>query len=253
MVNYKCHKYTEMDVIDMSELKYKRVLLKLSGEALAADKSQGILSFDFMAEVCKTIKECVALGAQVAVITGGGNIWRGRSGGNIDRSKSDNIGMLATVINSLGFCTALEGEGVDAVVMSALQMDKVCEFYTKEKAVKALSEGKVVIVAGGTGNPFFSTDTAAALRAAELEVDMILCAKNIDAVYTADPEKDPNAKKLDTISYDEIIDKELGVIDLSASLFCRENKIPQLIFGLAQPENIIKAITGEKVGTTVTV
>lgn len=237
----------------MAELKYKRVLLKLSGEALAADKTQGILSFDFMSEVCKVIKTCLSLGAEIAVITGGGNIWRGRSGGNIDRSKSDNIGMLATVINSLGFCTALEAEGVEAVVMSALQMDKVCEFYTKDKAVKALSEGKVVIVAGGTGNPYFSTDTAAALRAAELEVDTILCAKNIDAVYTADPNKDPTAKKLDSITYDEIIDKELGVIDLSASLFCRENKIPQLIFGLAEPENIVKAITGEKVGTTVTI
>lgn len=233
-------------------LKYKRILLKLSGEALAGDKDKGILDFDFMSEVCKRVKKCISLGAEIAVINGGGNIWRGRSGGKIDRSRSDSIGMLATVINALGFCTALENEGVPAVVMSALQMDKVCEFYTKEKAVKAMSEGKVVIIAGGTGNPYFSTDTAAALRAAELETDIILCAKTIDAVYTADPKKDPSAKRLEVVTYDEIIEKELGIIDLSAALFCREYKVPQLIFGLADPENIVRAVTGEKIGTVVT-
>lgn len=219
---------------------------------MAGDKDKGILDFDFMSEVCKKVKECISLGAEIAVINGGGNIWRGRSGGKIDRSRSDSIGMLATVINALGFCTALENEGVPAVVMSALQMDKVCEFYTKEKAVKAMSEGKVVIIAGGTGNPYFSTDTAAALRAAELETDIILCAKTIDAVYTADPKKDPSAKRLEVVTYDEIIEKELGIIDLSAALFCREYKVPQLIFGLADPENIVRAVTGEKIGTVVT-
>ena len=232
--------------------KYKRILLKLSGEALAAGKDKGILDFDFMSEVCRQVKECRKLGVEIAVINGGGNIWRGRSGGRIDRTRSDSIGMLATVINALGFCTALENEGVPAVVMSALQMDKVCEFYTKEKAMKAMSEGKVVIVAGGTGNPYFSTDTAAALRAAELETDIILCAKTIDAVYTADPKVDPAAKRLDSVTYDELIEKKLGIIDLSAAIFCRDYKVSQLIFGLSDPENIVRAVNGEKLGTVVT-
>lgn len=232
-------------------LKYKRVLLKLSGEALAHEKDHGILDFDFMSEVCKRIKKCTEMGAEIAIVTGGGNIWRGRTGGNIDRCRSDNIGMLATMINSLGLCTALENEGVPAVVMSALQADKVCEFYTKEKAVKAMKAGQVVIVAGGTGNPYFSTDTAASLRAAELEVDAILSAKNIDAVFTADPKVDPNAKKLDVVTYDEILEKSLGVIDLASALMCRDCGIPQVIFGLSDPDNIVRVISGEKIGTEV--
>lgn len=230
--------------------KYKRILLKLSGEALSKG-ADGILNFDFIAEVAEKIKVCADDGAQIAIVIGGGNIWRGKTGTQISRSRSDHIGMLATVINSLAMATGLENAGLKTVTMTAIPMQQIAEPYVRDKAVEHLENGKVVIVACGTGSPFFSTDTAAVLRAVELDCDAALFAKNIDGVYTADPKKDPNAKKLDSISYDDILKNDLAVVDSTAAAMGRENKLPVLLFGLDKPENIIKAINGEKLGTIV--
>ncbi|MBE6623579.1 MAG: UMP kinase [Ruminococcaceae bacterium] len=230
--------------------KYKRILLKLSGEALSKG-ADGILNFDFIAEVAEKIKVCADDGAQIAIVIGGGNIWRGKTGTQISRSRSDHIGMLATVINSLAMATGLENAGLKTVTMTAIPMQQIAEPYVRDKAVEHLENGKIVIVACGTGSPFFSTDTAAVLRAVELDCDAALFAKNIDGVYTADPKKDPNAKKLDSISYDDILKNDLAVVDSTAAAMGRENKLPVLLFGLDKPENIIKAINGEKLGTIV--
>ena len=230
--------------------KYKRILLKLSGEALSKG-ADGILNFDFIAEVAEKIKVCADDGAQIAIVIGGGNIWRGKTGTQISRSRSDHIGMLATVINSLAMATGLENAGLKTVTMTAIPMQQIAEPYVRDKAVEHLENGKVVIVACGTGSPFFSTDTAAVLRAVELDCDAALFAKNIDGVYTADPKKDPNAKKLDSISYDDILKNDLAVVDSTAAAMGRENKLPVLLFGLDKPENITKAINGEKLGTIV--
>lgn len=230
--------------------KYKRILLKLSGEALSGD-SDSIFDFDFMKTVAKQIKRCKDEGVQVAIVIGGGNIWRGKTGTQITRTCSDNIGMLATTINSLAMSACLEDEGVSTTVMSGIQMDKIAPFYTAESAISNLEKGNVVIISCGSSNPFFSTDTAAVLRAAELCADISLFAKNIDAVYTADPRKDANAVRLDRITYDEILKNNLEAIDFTASAFGRENNLKILVFGLADPENIYRAVCGEKLGTLI--
>lgn len=232
--------------------KYKRVLLKLSGEALAPDnRAEGILNFDFINKVSQQIKKCVDEGTQVAIVIGGGNIWRGAKGVQVTRSRSDNMGMLATTINSLAVKTGIENAGTPCEVMSALPMDKIAEYYTSEKAIKYLEEGRVVIVSGGSGNPYFSTDTAAVLRAAELECDASLFAKNIDGIYTADPKTDPTATKLDKLTYTEIIDNNLKAIDLTAAAFGRENDIDLIVFGLKEENSIVRVCAGEKLGTVI--
>lgn len=230
--------------------KYKRVVLKLSGEALVKDGSKGIIDFEFVDSVAKQIKRCVNEGVSFGIIIGGGNIWRG-AGKKINRSRADHMGMLATVINSLAVQSVLEENGVETRTMTALQMNQVAEPYIRNKAVSHLDKGRVVIIACGTGNPYFSTDTAAVLRAAELGAEVVLFAKNIDGVYTADPKTDPTAKKLDSISYDDIIHHDLSVIDSTASAFGRDNNLPILLFGLDNPENIYRAVNGEKIGTVV--
>lgn len=230
--------------------KYKRVLLKLSGEALKNSSKDGIIDFDFVGKVAKQIKRCTDEGVSFGIVIGGGNIWRG-AGKSIDRTRADHMGMLATVINSLAVQTVLEEEGVPARTMTALQMNQITEPYIRNKAVSHMDKGRVVIIACGTGNPYFSTDTAAVLRAAEIGADVVLFAKNIDGVYTADPKKDPTAKKIDEMTYNDIIHHDLAVIDSTASSFGRDNKLPIIIFGLDNPENIYKAVCGEKVGTIV--
>ncbi len=230
--------------------KYKRVVLKLSGEALMNTGKDGIIDFDFVDSVAKQIKRCVDEGVSFGVVIGGGNIWRG-AGKKINRTRADHMGMLATVINSLAVQSVLEQNGVEARTMAALNMNQVAEPYIRNKAVSHMQKGRVVIIACGSGNPYFSTDTAAVLRAAELDAEVVLFAKNIDGVYTADPKKDPNAKKLDTISYGDIIHNDLMVIDSTASAFGRDNNLPLLLFGLNDPENIYRAVNGESIGTIV--
>ncbi len=230
--------------------KYKRVVLKLSGEALMKSGKDGIIDFDFVDSVAKQIKRCVDEGVSFGIVIGGGNIWRG-AGKKINRTRADHMGMLATVINSLAVQSTLEKNGVDARTMTALSMNQVAEPYIRNKAVSHMDKGRVVIIACGSGNPYFSTDTAAVLRAAELDAQVVLFAKNIDGVYTADPKKDPTAKKLDKLTYDDIIHHDLTVIDSTASAFGRDNNLPLLIFGLDNPENIYKAVCGEPIGTIV--
>ncbi|MBP1577103.1 MAG: UMP kinase [Oscillospiraceae bacterium] len=229
-------------------LKYKRVLLKLSGEAMAGEKHFG-LDYPTVSNICKSIKECVDIGAEVAIVVGGGNFWRGRSSGEMERTRADHIGMLATVMNALSLADALESQGVDVRVQTAITMQAVAEPYIRNKAVRHLQKGRVVIFGCGTGNPFFSTDTAAALRSVEINADVILMAKMIDGVYSADPKKDPNAVRYDEISFSEILNKELAVIDSTAASLCRDNNMPVLIFSLEDPNNIVKAIQGDTIGT----
>ena len=232
--------------------KYKRVLLKLSGEALA-EGSNGLYNYDFVDTVAEKIKKSVDMGAQIAVVCGGGNIWRGRQGGKMDRVRADRMGMLATVMNAIALQDAFIAKGMDAVIMTAIPIQGVSETYNRDEAIRCLESGKVVIFGAGTGSPYFTTDTTALLRAAEIKADASLFAKNIDGVYTADPRKDPTAVKLDNITYDRIISDRLGVIDLTAATFGLENKMTVLLFGLADPENIVRAVSGEKLGTLLTV
>lgn len=233
------------------EAKYKRVLLKVSGEALAGEKGYG-LDEATLDKVSESIKKVVEMGVQVTIVVGGGNIWRGRSSENMDRTRADHMGMLATVINALGLCSALESCGVETRVQSAIEMRAVAEPYIRGKAVRHLQKGRVVIFAAGTGNPFMSTDTAAALRAVETEADIILLAKKVDAVYDSDPNLNPDAKRFDALSFSDILGKELGVMDSTAASMCRDNNMPILVFGLDDPENIIRAVSGEHIGTLVT-
>lgn len=228
---------------------YKRVLLKLSGEALSADDC--IVNYEYIQKIGTVVKRCVDEGAQIAIVVGGGNIWRGRQSLSMDRTRADQMGMLATVINSLAIQDAFISVGLDTVAMSAVEMNVFAEQYTKRHAVEALESGKVVVFGAGTGNPFFSTDTGAVLRASEIEADVILMAKNIDGVYTADPKKDPNAKKLDSTTYDYILSNHLGVIDMTAASLAMDNSLPLYLFGLDDPENIYKVITGENMGTII--
>jgi len=233
----------------MKTPKYKRILLKLSGEALAPENGSSILDFDFMAEVAKQIKRCVDEGVQVAVIVGAGNIWRGRQGTGMDRCRADHMGMLATAINSLALQDAFLRHGIEAKVLSSVEMNTFADFYTQRDADKYLSEGKVVIFGGGLGAPYFSTDTPAVVRAAEIGADMVLMAKNVDGLYTADPKKDPNAKRYDDVTYSEILEKNLKAFDLTAVSFCNENNIDCYAFALSDPENIYRAVMGEAIGT----
>ena len=236
----------------MAQPKYKRVLLKISGEALAGEASRG-LDFKVIESVCDVIKQCVAAGVQVGVVVGGGNFWRGlKDGGDsMERVRADHMGMLATAINALAVADVLEQKGVEVRVQTAIAMQAVAEPYIRSKAIRHLEKGRVVIFGCGTGNPFFSTDTAAVLRAAEIDADVILLAKNIDGVYSADPKKDPTAKKYSKISYDEVLAQHLAVMDTTATSLSMDNHIPVLLFALKDPRNIIRALCGEKVGTIV--
>lgn len=234
----------------MDRKKYKRILLKLSGEAISGGNN-GILDFSFIGMIAEVLKKCVNDGVQVAIIVGAGNIWRGAKGVGMDRCCADSMGMLATVINALGLEDEFNRRGLDTVAVSAIEINKFVELYSAAKAKKYLEAGKVVIIGGGTGNPYFTTDTAAALRAAELEVDAMLLAKNIDGVYDSDPKKNSNAVRYDELTYREMIDRELKVIDLTAASFCMENDITAYLFELKDPENIYKAVVGDKVGTEI--
>lgn len=232
---------------------YKRVVLKLSGEALAADSSK---CFDnpTISNIVKQIKAVLDNGTQVTLVIGGGNFWRGRSANPaMDRVKADQIGMLATVMNAVYFADFCRQEGIEAVVMTPFAMGNITELFVKDKALKMLNEGKVLIFAGGIGHPFFSTDTVTALRASELTADAILFAKNIDGVYDSDPAVNPNAKKFDEIPCKDIVEKNLKVIDIAAANLCYEQKIPVEIFGLAEENSIVRAANGESIGTKVTV
>ncbi len=230
--------------------KYKRILLKLSGEVLAGDEGKG-LDFDTVTTVCKVIKECTEMGAQIGIVVGGGNFWRGRSSGEMDRPRADQMGMLATAINSLALQDTLIQLGVEAKVLTALQMPQVAEIFTKSKAVEYLEDGKVVIFGCGTGNPFFSTDTAAALRAAEIDAEIIFKATNVDGVYDKDPNKFDDAVKYDELTHSEVLSKGLKVMDSTAASLCRDNGISILVFNLDKPENIVKALKGGNIGTVV--
>lgn len=236
----------------MNEPQYKRVLLKISGEALAGEQHRG-LDFQVIGEVCDVVKKCVALGVQVGIVVGGGNFWRGlKDGGDrMERTRADHMGMLATVINALAVADCLEQRGVEVRVQTAIAMNAIAEPYIRGKAIRHLEKGRVVIFGCGTGNPFFSTDTGAVLRAAEIEADAILLAKNIDGVYSADPMKDPAAMKFDEITYDEILARHLMVMDSTATSLSMDNHIPIVLFALKDPENILRVVMGEKVGTIV--
>ena len=236
----------------MEEPKYKRVLLKISGEALAGDKHFG-LDFAVIGKVCDVIKEAVAMGVQVGVVVGGGNFWRGvkDGGGRMERTRADHMGMMATVMNCLAVADVLEQKGVPVRVQTAVEMRAMAEPYIRSRAIRHLEKGRVVIFGCGTGNPFFSTDTAAVLRAAEINADVILLAKNVDGVYSADPNKDPNAVKYDSITYDDVLAQHLAVMDSTATSLSMDNHIPVLLFALKDPYNIIRVLRGEQVGTIV--
>ena len=234
----------------MEEIKYKRVLLKLSGEALAGDEKKGI-SEKVMEKICAQIKNILQLGVEVAIVVGAGNFWRGRYGKEIERTTSDYMGMLATALNALALQDALESRGMFTRVQTAIEMREVAEPYIRRKAVKHLEKGRVVIFACGSGNPYFTTDTAAALRAAEINADVILVAKTIDGVYSADPKTNENAIKYDEITYLDILNKNLKVMDSTAISLCKDNNIPLIVFAMDKPENIVKAVKGEKIGTIV--
>ncbi|MBR7095344.1 MAG: UMP kinase [Clostridia bacterium] len=231
--------------------KYKRILLKLSGEALAAG-GEGIINDAFLARVAGVLSRLLAEGVEIGVIVGAGNIWRGRQGVGMDRTRGDYMGMLATAINALALSDAFIRAGIDTRVMCAIQMPEIGEYYTRDAAVRHLSEGRVVIFAGGLGRPYFSTDTAGALRAVEIGADAVLMAKNIDGVYTADPKTDPTAKKLQRVTYSEVLARGLRVIDTTATALSMDNNLPTLVFGLDDPDNIYRAAMGEELGTLIT-
>ena len=232
-------------------LAYKRVLLKLSGEALSGDDGHGI-NPDIINNICDKVKEIVQLGVEVSIVVGGGNFWRGpRNGKKMDRATADYMGMLATAMNALALQDALESKGIQTRVQTAIEMREIAEPYIKRKALKHLQRGRVVIFACGTGHPYFSTDTAAALRAVETESEVILLAKTIDGVYSADPKIDKSAVKYDEISYIDILNKDLKVMDSTATSLCRDNNMPLLVFAISDPENIVRAMNGEKIGTIV--
>lgn len=234
----------------MSDIKYKRVLIKLSGEALAAAGGFGF-DFDLAARVCDKIKQCAQLGVQIAIVVGAGNLWRGRQGGDMDRSAADQMGMLATMINCLALKETFRSIGCRAEVLSASFMPQYAEPYTKSKACEYLDDGRIVIFGCGTGNPYFTTDTAAALKAAEIEADIALFAKNIDGVYDSDPKQNAGAKRFSHLSYTDLLSKHLKVIDATAAALCEDNDMPVLIFELGDGSNIVKAVTGKDIGTVL--
>lgn len=231
-------------------LKYKRILLKLSGEALAGEKKFG-LDYEIVTDICKSIKECADLGVEIAIVVGGGNFWRGRSSGAMDRTRADHIGMLGTTMNALAIADVLEGLGAVVRVQTAIAMQAVAEPYIRNRAVRHLEKGRIVIFGCGTGNPFFSTDTAATLRAAEIEADIVFKATMVDGVYDCDPNKFENAKKFDSISFNDVLSMNLAVMDSTAASLAMDNNLPILVFNLKYPENIKKAVLGENIGTLV--
>ena len=237
----------------MSELKYKRIMLKVSGEALAGEQHRG-LDFDVIHSVCESIKACVDMGVQVGLMVGAGNFWRGVKDGadKMQRSHADAMGMLGTVMNSIAVADALEKHGVEARVLSAVEMHKFCEYFTRDLANRYLNEGKVVIFAAGTGNPYFSTDTGVVLRGVEIEADAILMAKNVDAIYSADPNKDPNAIRYTHLTYAKVLADGLKATDVTAMALAMDNNMPMVCFGLGEENSIIRVVRGEKIGTTVT-
>ena len=230
--------------------KYKRILLKISGEALAGESKFGI-DFETLKPLAKVIKNCSESGVQIAIVVGGGNFWRGKTSGNMNRVKADHMGMLATVINAIGLSDALEEQGVKSRVMTSIAIPQVGELYSPEKAIKHLEKGEVVIFGYGTGNAFFSTDTAASLRAAEIQAEIIFKATNVDGVYDSDPSKNPDAKKYSDITFKEVLAKNLNVMDSTAASMCRDNDISLLVFSMKDPNNILEAINGENLGTVV--
>ena len=236
----------------MPEVRYKRVLLKVSGEALAGQAHRG-LDFRVINSVCEVIKKCTQMGVQMGIVIGAGNFWRGVKDGadKMQRSHADAMGMLGTVMNSIAVADALEKHGVDARVLCAVEMNKFCEYFTRDTADRYLNEGKVIILAGGTGNPYFSTDTGAVLRGVEIEADAILMAKNVDGIYSADPAVDPTAVKFDELTYDEVLARHLKATDTTAMTLAMDNHMTLVCFALADPENIIRVICGEKIGTIV--
>lgn len=239
--------------MDEKKTVYKRVLIKISGEALAGDKKSG-LDFGVISSVCEAVKKCLELGVEVGIVIGGGNFWRGvkDGSGKIERTRADHMGMLATVMNCLAVADVMEQHGIDVRVQTAIEMRAIAEPYIRLRAMRHLSKGRVVLFGAGTGNPYFSTDTAAVLRAAEIEADAILLAKNIDGVYSADPRVDDNAVKYDAITYDEVLAQHLAVMDTTATSLSMDNSIPVIVFELKDPENIVRAVLGEKIGTVVT-
>jgi uridylate kinase len=232
------------------QLKYKRILLKLSGEALAGKKKFG-LDYSIINNICVSIKKCVDIGAEIAIVVGGGNFWRGRTSGAMDRTRADHMGMLATTMNALAVADVLENLGVIVRVQTAISMQQVAEPYIRNRAMRHLQKGRVVIFGCGTGNPFFSTDTAAALRAAEIEADIFFKATMVDGVYDKDPNKFPDAKKYDALSFNDIFVNDLSVMDNTAATLCKDNNIPILVFNLNRPDNIFDALVGKNIGTIV--
>lgn len=232
------------------EPKYKRILLKLSGEALAGDKKFG-LNYDVITDICKSIKKCVDLGVQIGIVVGGGNFWRGRESGGMDRTRTDHMGMLATTINALAIADVLESLGVEVRVQTAITMQQVAEPYIRNRAIRHLEKHRVVIFGCGTGNPFFSTDTAAALRAVEIEAEVFFKATMVDGVYDKDPHRYPDAVKYETLTYSEVLAKGLAVMDSTAATLCKDNGMSMLVFNMERPDNIYDAIMGQDVGTLI--
>ena len=238
----------------MAKPVYHRVLLKISGEALAGEKHTG-LDFEVIGQVCDVLKECLEMGVQVGLVVGGGNFWRGakNSGGKMERTRADHMGMLATVMNCLAVADVCEQKGIPVRVQTAVEMRAMAEPYIRSRAIRHLEKGRVVIFGAGTGNPYFSTDTGIVLRAVEMEADCILLAKAVDGVYDSDPKINPAAKRYDTISIEEVIEKKLAVVDLTASIMCMEHKMPMAVFDLNEKDSIANAMTGKINGTVVTV
>ena len=236
----------------LSHLKYKRIMLKISGEALAGEAHRG-LDFEVIHSVCDAIKSCTDLGVQVGLMVGAGNFWRGVKDGadKMQRSHADAMGMLGTVMNSIAVADALSQHGIDARVLCAVEMNKFCEYFTRDLADRYLNEGKVVVIAGGTGNPYFSTDTGVVLRGVEIEADAILMAKNVDGIYSADPNIDPTAVKFDELTYDEVLNRHLKATDSTAITLAMDNHMTLVCFALKDPQNIVRVVRGEKIGTIV--
>jgi len=237
----------------MPDVKYKRILLKVSGEALAGEARRG-LDFSIVNRLCESIRECVDMGVQIGLVIGAGNFWRGVKDGadKMQRSHADAMGMLGTVMNAIAVSDALEKHGVDARVLSAVEMNKFTEYFTRDTAERYLSEGKVVLFAAGTGNPYSSTDTGAVLRGVEIEADAILMAKNVDAIYSADPNKDPNAVRYTNLTYSEALAKNLKATDITAMALAMDNNMTMVCFGLDEENSIVRVVSGEAIGTTVT-
>jgi len=233
------------------DLKYQRILIKLSGEALAGDADMGI-NTEAMTNICEGIKKVYSLGVEIGIVVGGGNFWRGRDSGNMDRTRADHIGMLATVMNALALADTLQSLDTDVRVQTAIPMQAIAEPYIRSRAVRHMEKGLIVVFGCGTGSPYFSTYTAAALRAAEIKADVIFKATLVDAVYDKDPKKYGDAKRYESLTFDQVLDQQLGVMDTTAAAMCRDNNIPIIVFDIGDPENMVRAAMGEPIGTIVT-